>query len=465
MFRGIYFRLVTTYLSLFIVIVLLISFFISSIFYKEFTNRVEEELLNAGIKTNALMGRYYNNEITKEELTAWINAMAYISNLKIYILNPDSSVLHTAENVTGEEMSMDIQIRKDILKAMEGETVKKTASFTLKDANNLVYVGMPLTYNEQISGVIMAFSPITEIQNLYSEVIRILGIILILVIMIVTIAILRVSIKISEPITQISNYARKIGRGEEVPDVEVNSKDEIGALANSFNEMKKEIAVSEQMRREIVANVSHELRTPLTSIIGFIKGILDGVIPEEDQGKYLSIAYDEANRLKELTKDIVDVAKLESGSIELHKTQFSLNDLTNEVYMEMEELVKEKNLEFILEEKNKQLILNADKARIRQVLINVINNSIKYTDQGYIKIILDTNNDKASIVIEDTGVGIKKDKISYLFDKFYTANNYGDATTGAGLGLNIVKNIVDLHEGDITIESEEGKGTRVKILI
>lgn len=463
MFKGIYFKLVTTYLTLFIVIVLLISFFVSSIFYKQFTNQVEEELVNAGIKTNALMQRYYDNEITKEELTAWINAMAYISNLKIYILNPDASVLHKASE--SDDMSMNNQIKQDLLNVMEGETVRRMTSTSFAGENNLVYVGMPLTYDDHVSGVILAFSPITEIRTLFTEVIKIIAIILVIVILIGTIAILRVSIRISEPITEISDYARKIGKGEDVPDVEIEGNDEISTLASSFNEMKKEIAVSEQMRKEIVANVSHELRTPLTSIIGFIKGILDGVIPNEEHEKYLSIAYNEANRLKELTKDIVDIAKLESGSISLHKENFNLNELTNEVYMEMEELVKEKNLEFILDEKEKDILIDADKARIRQVLINIINNSIKFTEKGYIKIVLDKVDDKSNIVIEDTGIGIKKDKISYLFDKFYTANDYGNATNGAGLGLNIVKNIIDMHGGNISVESEVMKGTKVSITI
>ena len=198
---------------------------------------------------------------------------------------------------------------------------------------------------------------------------------------------------------------------------------------------------------------------------GFIKGILDGVIPVEDHEKYLSIVYNEANRLKELTKDIVDVAKLESGSISLNKEKFNLNELTKEVYTEMEELVKEKNLEFILEELKSDISIYADKARIRQVLINIINNSIKFTDKGYIKVVLDRKKDKACISIEDTGSGIKEDKIAYLFDKFYTANDYGNATNGAGLGLNIVKNIVDLHGGSIEVLSTVGKGTRVNIKI
>ena len=229
--------------------------------------------------------------------------------------------------------------------------------------------------------------------------------------------------------------------------------------------MKKEISVAEQMRRDIVANVSHELRTPLTSIIGFLKGILDGVIKPEDEKKYLQIAYDEANRLKGLTHEIVEVAKLESGSIKLNKERFNLNTLSKDVKLELEPMIKEKNVEFILEEKVKNIDIFADKDKIKQVLINIINNSYKFTDKGYIKLTINKKEKNAIIIIQDTGSGIQKDKISYLFNKFYTANEYGDATAGAGLGLNIVKNIVDLHKGDINIESEVGKGTKITIHI
>lgn len=463
MFKGIYLKLVTTYLTLFLAIILLISFFTLSIFYKEFTSRSEQDLLNAGVKTNALMARYYDNEISKAELTAWINAMSYISNIKIYILNPDTTVLHQVSNE--EQMSINEQIKADIRSVMEGETVKRINPLKLNTESDIVYIGMPLTYNEKISGVIMLFSPITELNNILRQALITIGTVIILSILICTLAILRISIKISDPIRIISDYAKRIGKGEEVPDVEIDSNDEIGMLAKSFNEMKKEIAVAEQMRREIVANVSHELRTPLTSIIGFIKGILDGVISKEDENKYLSIAYDEANRLKELTKDIVDIAKLESGNTKLNREDFILNDLVNDVYVELEELVKEKNLEFILVENDKNIKINADKARIRQVLINIVNNSMKFTNEGYIKIELSKSYEKAKIVISDTGIGIQKDKISYLFNKFYTANDYGNATSGAGLGLNIVKNIIDMHNGEIKIDSVVNEGTSVSIVL
>ena len=461
MFKSIYMKLFVTYLTLFLAIVLIISFFILSIFYREFTVQAEQDLLNAGTKTNALVERYYNNEITRVELNSWINAMSYISNIKIYILNPDTSVLHQGES--SSEMALNSQIISDITEIMKGSTVKRMNPIQLSSEDEVVYVGMPLEYNEQISGVILLFTPMTELNKISQELITTMITIIVVSVLLCAFAILRSSIRISEPIVTISNYAKDIGKGKDVPDIEIKSKDEIGNLAKSFNEMKKEISVAEQMRREIVANVSHELRTPLTSIIGFIKGMLDGIIKPEDEKKYLTIVYDEANRLKELTKEIVEVAKLESGNTKLNKEDFSLNELGRDVVFELENIVKEKGLELIFEEKENNITVNADKSKIRQVLINIINNSYKFTKKGYIKIILDKKDSNIYITIEDTGIGIKKDKIAYLFNKFYTANEYGDATGGAGLGLNIVKNIIDMHNGKIDVESEINKGTKTKI--
>lgn len=464
MFKGIYSRLVVTYLTLFLVVVIIISFFSTSLFYKEFTNQIEDNLINAAVKTNSLMERYYNNEITKSELTAWIDAMGYISNIKIYILNPDATVLQQVS--ANDVLNVNEQLKNDMKSAMDGTEVIRMTSVSLEpNSEEVVYAAMPLKYEDKISGVIMVFTPFTEINKLLKEAILTIITVVVIVILMGTLAILRVSINISDPIKEISEYAKQIGKGNNVPDIELDTGDEIQMLADSFNEMKKEILDTEQMRKEIVANVSHELRTPLTSIIGFIKGILDGVITKDEEEKYLSIAYEEANRLKELTKDIVDVAKLESGNMKLNKETFVLNNLVHDVYIELEDMVKEKNLDFILEEKDKDIEINADKSRIRQVLINILNNSVKFTDKGEIVLTIEKSNGKAKITVKDTGIGIQKDKISYLFNKFYTANDYGNATSGAGLGLNIVKTIIDMHNGSVNIESEVNKGTTVTVIL
>ena len=271
-----------------------------------------------------------------------------------------------------------------------------------------------------------------------------------------------ISKNISRPITQISEYARKIGKGQDVEDLEILGQDEIANLAKSFNEMKKEIKASEEIRKEFVANVSHELRTPLTTIIGFLKGILDGVINKEEQNKYIQIAYDEANRLKTLTTDILDATKLEAGRIMLNKTKFSLSDLLDDVYTEFNQEVQNKGL-VLLTEYRKTLMLEADKDKIKQVIINVLSNALKFTQKGYIKISARYANQHMIIKVEDTGIGISKEKIPHIFEKFYTANTYGSATGGAGLGLNIAQNMIKLHGGNITVESEIGVGTIITI--
>ena len=131
--------------------------------------------------------------------------------------------------------------------------------------------------------------------------------------------------------------------------------------------------------------------------------------------------------------------------------------------MELENIVSEKGLQLQFEEKKRDIHVIADKDKVRQVLINIINNSYKFTEKGYIKLTLDKVENNAIILVEDSGIGIKKDKIAYLFNKFYTANDYGNATNGAGLGLNIVKNIIDMHKGKIIIESEVNQGTKTRI--
>ena len=150
MFKNIYFRLVATYLTLFLAIVIVISFFSTSLFYKEFTRQIEENLRNAAEKTNNLMERYYSNKITRSELSAWIDAMAYISNIKIYILNPDSSILgQVSEN---ENLTINEQLKADIITAMDGQEVIRMSSITVGPGlEEVVYVTEPLKYDGKVS--------------------------------------------------------------------------------------------------------------------------------------------------------------------------------------------------------------------------------------------------------------------------------------------------------------------------
>ena len=345
---------------------------------------------------------------------------------------------------------------------MEGNVVIKMGF--LPKADSIMYMGKPFVYNNEIAGIILLFTPVEQFAKTIETMLYGIISISIIITIIGSIVILLISKNISKPITTISNYAKKIGKGQEVEDLNISGQDEIAKLAKSFNEMKREIKASEEIRKEFIANVSHELRTPLTTIIGFLKGILDGVIKSDEQNKYIQIAYDEANRLKTLTSDILDATKIESGRVMLNISKFSLSNLLDDIFMEFNQEVQNKGL-VLLTEYRKTLMLEADRDKIKQVIINILGNAIKFTNKGYIKISARYANQKMIIKVEDTGIGISNEKIPYIFDKFYTANTYGSATGGAGLGLNIAQNIVQLHGGKILVESELNVGTIITIEI
>ena len=459
MFKNIYTKFVVTYITLAIFIILVISGFSIGFFYKQYSEEAEMSSMSMAKKINEKLESYYNNDITMKELTAWIDAMSYTSNTKIYVLNPDKTIIN---NIEGSDIFSNEDIAKDISKVIDGETVIKMGLFNKKSTSNIMYMGTPFIYNGKISAIILLFTPIEEFSKTVENMIYGIICIAILITIVASVVVLIISKNISEPITNISNYARKLGKGEVVDDIEVNGQDEIANLAISFNEMKKEIYAAEDIRKEFVANVSHELRTPLTTILGFLKGMLDGIIREDEYHKYIQIVYDEANRLKGLTTDMLDLTKIEAGKVALNKTKFNLTNLLDDICTEFETDFRNKGIE-IIKDYRRGLLLNADKDKIKQVIINIISNSLKFTEKGHIKLSARTKGKKVQISIEDTGCGIQKEKIPYIFDKFYTANKYGSATNGAGLGLSIVQNIVKLHEGTIKVESEVGEGTIITI--
>ncbi len=460
MFKNIYTKFVVIYISLLILIILLLSSFSMMFFYKQYTDESKLESMQISEKISEKLTSYYDNNITKKELVAWIDAMSFTSNTKIYVLNPDKTVINNIDD--SDSVFTNENILKDISKVMDGDTIIKIGLFGQQQNNNIMYLGTPYIYNNDIMAIILLFTPVEQFVNTIENMIYGIISISIIVTAIASIIILIISKNISEPIIKISKYARKIGKGEQVEDIEVKGRDEISDLAKSFNEMKKEISAAENIRKEFVANVSHELRTPLTTIIGFLKGILDGIIPQEEEHKYVEIVYNEANRLKDLTTDILDVTKMESGKIKLKKVRFNLSHLLNDICLEFENEMKNRGL-VLLTEYKKNLVVELDKDRIKQVIINIISNSLKFTQKGYIKLSARVQRGKLLIIIEDTGSGIPKEKLPYIFDKFYTANEYGSATGGAGLGLNIAQNIVKLHDGNIKVDSEIDVGTTITI--
>lgn len=247
--------------------------------------------------------------------------------------------------------------------------------------------------------------------------------------------------------------------------------DEIGELGEDFNEMveklqksNEEIESLENRRRQFMADVSHELRTPLTTINGVIQGIKNHMIPEEEKEKGMQLVSKETTRLIRLVNENLDYEKVRSNQVKLLKTDIELVEVLEIIKDQLEILAEDKNNTIVVEVRE-HVMVHADYDRLVQILINIAKNSIQFTENGTITLRGKAGHNETIIEIEDTGIGMDPEDIHNIWRRFYkadisrTSNPYGEF----GLGLSIVKKLVELHDGDIDVWSEKTKGTKFVI--
>ena len=266
---------------------------------------------------------------------------------------------------------------------------------------------------------------------------------------------------IVKPLSHINIAAQRLAKGDVEQRVEVISNDEIGQLAESFNSMAESLETVDITRKEFISNVSHELRSPITSIKGFVGGILDGVIPKGMENYYLNIVHDEIERLTRLVNDLLDISTMESGKFTLNKTKFDINEVIQICILNLENKIKDKGLDVRAIFNSERRFVLADRDRIIQVLTNLLENAIKYSnDSGKIKVVVETKSDKVYIKISNTGANIPKEDMKHIWDRFYKIDKSRSNKISTGLGLPIVRLILRQHDEDIWVENIENKGVQ-----
>lgn len=266
--------------------------------------------------------------------------------------------------------------------------------------------------------------------------------------------------RITQPIRALREASVQVAQNKFSQPIPVTSEDEIGQLVQAFNDMAGQIRLQEETRSDFVANVSHELRSPITSMQGFTQGMLDGTIPPEEHPRYLAIINEESRRLTKLIKELLDLSKIESGNFPLHLTDFDINELLRRVLVRYADRGEAKGLEMEVDFRQEFCRCRADADRIEQILVNLVDNAIKYTpDNGHISIWTHSTGQRALLSITNSGPGIPPEDIPYVFERFYKVDKSHTDKTGTGLGLAIVKRIVDQHGGTITVRSTPGKDT------
>ena len=390
------------------------------------------------------------------------------STRNFYILDGTTGeILETSD----PDKKMRVDVTPNILEAMMGENAVKRSSRA-----DYMDVAFPIKPADSESGFVVYI--IDNKQTVQSQNAQIFSLILeaVLVGFVISVVVsLIVSKTLLSPIQGMTKAAEAMADGDFSTMINVESEDEIGILATTFNDMAarietmlEELKNAEMLRREFVANVSHELRTPLTSIRTYAETISDSkTIPQETEEEFLRVIINESDRMTKIVQDLLELSRFDSGHTTLTVEPFSIEHSVRDVYAAIALEARKRDHILNLELEWKLPVINGDRARIEQVLMNIITNALKYTpDGGTIDIYGGSSNDIVWIRIEDTGIGIPKEDLTRVFDRFYRVDKARSRESGGtGLGLSIAKEIVIMHGGDIDLESTPGEGTAVTITL
>lgn len=387
--------------------------------------------------------------------------MAFKSTLQFWssFLNADIIIVNNDGEITESTATIN-SVPAEYMKELETKSrIVKKGTFNGEYPKKMLTVGYPIYYQGTRIGNAFLNMFLPEMQRTAMELIYVFILAALISMIFAFVMVYIQSMRISRPISRINSAVRDMAAGNFGKRVEVESNDEIGQLASSFNFMADSIEDLEKQRSGFVSDVSHELRTPMTSISGFVEGILDGTIPPEKHEYYLQIVLDESRRLTKLVNDMLEMSKMSSSEYKLDISEFDINELIRTCIIGLENRICEKKLDLNVDFKTEELKVLADKDSIKRVVLNIMDNAIKFsypnTTMGISTWI---EKRKVYVSIGNFGDGIDSADLSSIFNRFYkTDKSRTNEKSGAGLGLSLVKNIMVMHKQSIWVESVDAK--------
>ena len=460
-----------TYIFLILIAVLVLNLFVGAIFQNYYERKIEDKLKSNALLVGSLLESdlFYNKQKALQEKTI---DLAKLLGVRVTVVGPKGRVLGDSnENPSLMENHIDREEISLAVKEGFGESTRFSDTLNLK----MKYIAITIEQDKKMIGVIRLSMPIVEIENelrLIQRVFMLGGALAIIITLIIGYFISR---NISLPIRKMEDTARRIARGDFSKRVDIKTDDELGGLASSLNKMADELELKienlnkmDRIRKDFIANVSHELKTPLTSIKGFIETLQDGAIDDKENAlRFLEIIGKHADRLSKIINDLLNLAEIENWKGEIETERFDTKTLIDEVAWSFHHLYSKKSQQLNIHYTGDNFFIRGDKEKIERVLVNLIDNAIKYTpERGQISIALFEEKNRVMIIVEDTGIGIPKEHLDRIFERFYRVDKARSRELGGtGLGLAIVKHIIILHKGHIDIDSEPGKGTKITIIL
>jgi signal transduction histidine kinase len=414
-------------------------------------------ITEAGIINSEYLGDFYEETMNANNLAAQLRSIETYLNVRVWIVNGKGEIIIDSG---GSNKTSPINLN-DIDPTFLDNTVVYNAMLKNLLREKMLSVIQTVSYNYQFRGYIVLHIPMSVIERettVYFDVINICFLIFFPMLLLIFLYIYYMT---AGPMRKLTKAAMEYSSGNYNYPLNMRGLSEYRELGGAVSYMAGELSKLDDYQKKFVANISHDFRSPLTSIKGYAEAILDGTIPHDMQDKYLNIILFETERLNKLTSSLLELNRFETHGAILDIVSFDINHIIKKTAESFEGSCREKKITLNLVFASRETYVDADVGKIQQVLYNLIDNAIKFShSNSKIKVTTEEKGDKIFVSVKDYGIGIPKDSIKKVWDRFYkTDASRGKDKKGTGLGLSITKEIIQAHNENINVISTEGVGT------
>jgi len=410
---------------------------------------------NASRTTAALAQTY---DLDSMEMKMNISVLGEATGYRLMVTDSDGIVCDCSEGLFCSHIGLSLP--EEMIESANSSG-SYNGVFTSTDTRYVIVVPLNDTKEQHIGYVLASANP-SELAKDWRALAGRMFMVAVVVLIITVIVSWLATLHTTRPIHEITDTVDRFARGDYSARAEVSSDDELGKLADSFNLMADTLERQEKQRSEFIANVSHELKTPMTTISGFADGILDGTIPREKEQEYLAVISNETHRLSRLVRNMLNVSSMSAKDPEVIRSKsFDLTELIVQTMLSLEGKINDKGLDVDADFPEESIHALGDRDSITQVVYNLLDNAVKFADKdSVLKVSLWKQSGRAYVAISDHGQTIPSDDLPLIFDRFHKSDKSRSVDKdGVGLGLYLVKTILDNHREDIFVTSENGLTT------
>ncbi|WP_418792467.1 sensor histidine kinase [Phosphitispora sp. TUW77] len=458
-------KILATYLCIIISTLAMLGVLLSFLLNNYFIYNKQMEMMVKANDITKLVKPFLANKRDPGELIGLLNFADSNLGTEIWVIDSKGFVIAAAANQKAHEG--DLLNAEDLLAMQQGKVITRKGKSQLYD-ETVLWVINPIEENNRIIGGIIVYAPIIGIALTMIKVRNLFIYSAAVSIVFSTIVVYFLSKYVTGPLHKMNSVAKQLASGNFAERVSVKQGDEIGDLGMAFNHMASEIEKSEKVRRDFLADVSHELRSPLTIIQGFIEAMIDGkdTTPEKRK-KYLGILHDESLRLGRLVNELLDLSKMESGTMDFIKEPIDIAKIVCDTAIKVRAAINDKEIKVYPDYTGVSIIVLGNRDRLEQVMTNLLDNAFRFAPSGSeIGISLSESEADITVTVRDEGKGIPEEELPYIWERFYKVDKARNrAQSGTGLGLAIVKHIVQSLGGRVFVSSSIGSGTEIGFVL